>query len=76
MSTSPATTAPLASTSKPVVVEVPIAAQMLHVSDWAAYQAIRAGTFPVPIIRIGRRIVVPLAPLERLLGLGDGDHAE
>jgi predicted DNA-binding transcriptional regulator AlpA len=46
---------------------VPVAAKMLGVSAPTAYRTIAAGTFPVPAIRIGKRIVVPLEPLERLL---------
>lgn len=35
------------------------------------YKAIREGNFPVPVLRIGRLIRVPTAPLRRLLGLGE-----
>jgi hypothetical protein len=50
-------------------VTVEIASRALSVSTWAAYQAIKAGTFPVPVIAVGRRLVVPAAPLRRALGL-------
>jgi hypothetical protein len=56
-------------------VKVETAARALSVSDWAAYQAIRAGTFPVPTLSIGRRIVVPTAPLRRALGLDGPEPA-
>ncbi len=55
--------------------EVPEAAAAIGVSAWAAYRSIREGTFPLPVIRVGRRIVVPRAPLERLLGISDGPGA-
>lgn len=37
-------------------------------SAWAAYHA---GTLPFPAIKVGRKVVVPVAPLLRLLGLDD-----
>ena len=46
---------------------VTAAAARLGVDRLTAYKAIREGTFPVPVIRIGRRIVVPTAALDRLL---------
>lgn len=45
------------------------AAPLLGVSASTAYAAVRAGTFPVPVIHIGGRIVVPTAPLRKLLGI-------
>jgi hypothetical protein len=35
-----------------------------------AYLAVEHGKFPVPVIRVGRRLVVPTAPILALLGLG------
>lgn len=54
--------------SRPTVT-VAAACRALSVSSWAGYQAIKRGTFPVPTISVGRRIVVPTAPLRRALGL-------
>ncbi|CAB0663316.1 hypothetical protein FRC0191_01871 [Corynebacterium diphtheriae] len=49
---------------------VPAAAQLLGISEGGAYKAIRAGQFPVPVLKIGRaRYVVPVAPLLEALGL-------
>jgi excisionase family DNA binding protein len=55
-------------TAKPErrVVTVGEAAAILQISRGAAYQA--AKTKQLPTIRIGRRLLVPLAALERLLG--------
>jgi len=39
----------------------------LGISDWSGYAAIKRGDFPVPTISIGHRIIVPTAPLRRLL---------
>jgi excisionase family DNA binding protein len=47
------------------VVTIGEAATILQISRGAAYQA--AKTKQLPTIRIGRRLLVPLAGLERLL---------
>ncbi len=47
--------------------DVPSAAKILGVHPLTLYSAIRRGESPVPVIRIGRRILVPRAALERLL---------
>jgi excisionase family DNA binding protein len=52
------------------VVTVGEAAAILQISRGAAYQA--AKTKELPTIRIGRRLLVPLAALERML---DGNVA-
>ena len=41
-----------------------------------SYRAVKRGTFPVPVIKVGRRLVVPTAPILELLGIreGGGDH--
>ncbi len=53
-------------------VTVEEAAKALGCSRTAAYDLIRRGEFPVVTIKLGRRIVVPAKPLQRLL---DGDAA-
>jgi len=45
------------------------AAPLLGISTSTAYAAVKAGTFPVPVIHIGSRISVPTAPLRKLLGI-------
>jgi excisionase family DNA binding protein len=45
------------------------AAERLGISRSAAYDAVHAGT--IPALRFGRRIVVPRAALDRLLGESD-----
>ena len=47
---------------------VPEAARKLGIGRNAAYEGVRAGD--IPSIRIGKRLVVPKAALERLLGEG------
>lgn len=39
------------------------AAAALGVSKTAAYQAAHDGKFPVPVLRVGGRFVVPIGPL-------------
>ena len=56
--------------SQPTV-KMDVACPALGVSTWAGYQAIRRGDFCVPTLSIGRRIVVPTAPLRRALGLDE-----
>ena len=34
-----------------------------------AYVAVEHGKFPVPVVRVGRRLVVPTAPILALLGI-------
>ncbi len=48
------------------VVTVNETAVMLGISRGAAYEAVRRKE--IPTIRIGRRLLVPLAALERMLG--------
>ncbi len=44
---------------------VPEAAQTLGIGRSAAYEAARTGE--IPTVRIGRRLLVPVAALERML---------
>ena len=45
------------------------AAEILGIGRTTAHTLVRAGEFPVPVIRVGRRYRVPVAPILRLLGL-------
>lgn len=45
----------------------------LGIDRTTGYRSIKDGTFPVPVIRVGRLIRVPTAALRRLL---DGDDPE
>ena len=46
------------------------AAKILGISRSKAYRLAAAGTFPVPLIRLGNSWVVPVKPLQRLLEEG------
>ena len=54
-----------------LVLTVTEAAQLLKIGRSCAYEAVRNGQLPV--IRMGRRILVPRAALERLLANGSQD---
>jgi excisionase family DNA binding protein len=51
--------------AKALTVTTPQAAQLLGISRNLAYEAVRRGE--IPTIRIGRRILVPIVAIERLL---------
>ena len=38
-----------------------------------SYAMAKRGEFPVPIVRVGRRMVVPVAPILQLLAIGPPD---
>jgi hypothetical protein len=55
---------------------VPIAGEIIagwHRDD--SYDAVKRGEFPVPVIRVGRRMVVPVAPILALLHLDSPEIA-
>ncbi len=53
----------------PAVVDLATAARVLGVGRSAAYELVRTGTWPTPVLRLGRLIKVPSAPLVELIGL-------
>jgi Helix-turn-helix domain len=55
-------------TTKPETVPVWEAARILGISREAAYQAVNRKPPAIPCIRIGRRILVPVAKLNEMLG--------
>jgi hypothetical protein len=48
--------------------DLPTAGAILGVGRTKAYEMAREGSFPVPVLRIGRRIVVPTPTILTLLG--------
>lgn len=52
---------------------VPVVAEKLDTSEWVLRRAINDGTFPFPVVRIGRRIVIPRAPIDQFLGIAPTD---
>ncbi len=57
-------------TALPAVVDVATAAQALGLGKTAAYELIRCGDWPTPVLRLGKLIRIPTAPLLALLGIG------
>jgi excisionase family DNA binding protein len=53
--------------AEPLTLTVDEVAALLRISRGAAYEAVRQGT--IPALRLGRRILVPVAALLRLLGV-------
>jgi len=51
----------------PPVVDVPTAAAILGIGRTAAYELIRLGKWPTPILRLGKLIRIPSAPLLELV---------
>ncbi len=58
----------LAQLENKAVITVEEAADLLTIGRTSAYEAIRRGE--LPSLKIGRRIVVPVAPLMHMLGMG------
>lgn len=53
--------------SIPPVVDVPTAAAILGIGRTAAYELIRLGKWPTPVLRLGKLIRIPSAPLLELV---------
>ena len=49
--------------------DVQTAGAILGIGRTKAYEMVREGNFPVPVLRLGRRIVVPLSTILTLLGV-------
>ncbi|HEX7323282.1 MAG TPA: hypothetical protein VF299_10235 [Mycobacterium sp.] len=56
-------------------VNLTVAAVALDVSHSTASRRVADGTFPVPFIRMGARVIVPTLPLRQLLGITAGTDA-
>ena len=51
------------------------AGSIFGLSRTQSYEAVKHNRFPVPVIPVGRRLVVPVAPIRQLLGIGPPDKA-
>ena len=56
-------------TTRDLVVDVPTAAELLGIGRGSGYEAVRTGQ--IPSLRLGRRIVVPVAKLRAMVGLDE-----
>ena len=57
----------------PVVVDLVTAAAVLGIGRTTAYEMVRTGRWPTPVLRLGHRIRVPTAALRELLSLSTAD---
>jgi hypothetical protein len=55
----------------PAVLDVPQAARLLGIERTLAYQLVRTGQWPTPLIRVGRLVKVPTQPLLDYLMTGE-----
>ncbi|MCW2538567.1 MAG: hypothetical protein JWN95_292 [Frankiales bacterium] len=58
-----------------VLVDTTVVAALFERSTWSIYDAVKAGTFPIEPIRVGRRISWRASDLRQLLGLGPAPAA-
>ena len=54
----------------PCMLDVPQAARMLGIGRTLAYELVRTGEWPTPVVRVGRLIKIPSGPLVELLATG------
>jgi excisionase family DNA binding protein len=54
----------------PAVLDVPQAAHLLGIGRTLAYELVRSGQWPTPVLRIGRLIRIPSRPLMELVSSG------
>jgi excisionase family DNA binding protein len=62
--------------STPELLTVVEAADILGVGRTMAYALIRSDEWPTPIVRVGRLIKIPAAPLRRLIATGSAPHPD
>ena len=55
--------------SAPAVLTVPEVAALMGSSPWTVYESIKRSDFPVPVIRLGKKILFSRTRVYELLGL-------
>jgi hypothetical protein len=55
------------------ITDIGTAGSIFRMSETSARQLHKAGQFPVPVIKVGRKLIVPTAPILALLGIDGGD---
>lgn len=58
----------------PVIVDLVTAATVLGIGRTTAYEMVRTGRWPTPVLRLGNRIRIPTAALRELLSLSTSGH--
>jgi excisionase family DNA binding protein len=56
----------------PPTIDLVTAARLLGIGRTTAYELVRDGRWPTPIIHAGRKIRIPSASLRSVLGVGGG----
>ena len=59
----------------PPVLDVPTAGRVLGIGRSLAYELVRTGAWPTSVLRVGKLIKIPTAPLLRLLDRTPGGDA-
>jgi predicted DNA-binding transcriptional regulator AlpA len=52
----------------PAAIDLTTAAEVLGIGRSAAYELVRCGQWPTPVLRLGKLIRIPTRPLLELLG--------
>ena len=60
----------------PVLVDVVDAARLLGIGRTLAYELIRSGEWPTPVVRVRRLIKIPVQPLLDYAANGSPQHSE
>ena len=58
----------------PPVITLSTASQLLGIGRTAAYELVRTNAWPTPVLRLGRLIRIPTAPLLDLLSVRRDSH--
>ena len=53
--------------------DVPTASSVLGIGRTTGYELVGRGEFPIEVLHLGRRLIVPVAPLLELLGVERDD---
>ena len=61
--------------STPILLDVPEAASVLGIGRTLAYELVRAGRWPTPVIHVGRLIKIPSQPLIEFVSTGVSTRA-
>ena len=69
----PGDSTPVTPNAERETIDLPTLAKRLGIGRRQVYEAARRGDLPVPVIRVGRRLVVSRVAVSRLLGASDSE---
>jgi excisionase family DNA binding protein len=61
---------------EPLTLTIPQVAALLGISRNTAYELAARNELPVPVLRLGRRVLVPRESMLRVLGIDEGSAYE